>query len=178
MLYRPLFKHHGKNLKIFPNSSFFSYSKIETGDDVYIGPGAHFSSICSIKIGNKVLFGPNVTIITGDHRFELVGQYMYDIKEKREIDDLPVIINEDVWVGANVIILKGVIVGRGSIIAAGSLVNKDILPYTINVGFPSKPLRCRFNIDEIIEHESILYNINERYSRDELEAIFSKLNPS
>lgn len=176
LCYRPLLKMRGSNVKFFPRNSIFSYSRIEIGSDVYIGPGAHFSSICLIKIGNKVLFGPNVTIITGDHRFDVIGKFMFDIKEKRKIDDQPVIIEDDVWVGANVTILKGVTVGRGSIIAANSLVIKEILPYTVNAGSPSKPLKLRWNIEDILEHEKVLYKTNKRYLKEVLLNLYSNTN--
>ncbi len=141
MFLTKLFKQHGKNVKISKNS-FFSYSNITVGDDVYIGPNAMFlSSIAKIIIGNKVMFGPNVTIITGDHRYDRQDVCMYDISdaEKKEENDQDVIIEDDVWVGAGVIILKGVRIGKGSVIGAGSVVVKEVPPFSIFVGSP--PIR-------------------------------------
>lgn len=141
-----LFKRHGKNVKISRNS-YFSYKNILLGDDVYIGPNAMFLSlIAEIIIGNKVMFGPNVTIITGDHRYDKQDVYMYDISndEKKEENDQDVIIEDDVWVGAGVIILKGVKIGKGSVIGAGSIVTKDIPPYTVFVGSPPVKSWLRF----------------------------------
>lgn len=83
----PLFSKHGKNIKIFPLNSFFSYENIEIGNDVFIGPGAHFTSIKKIYIGNKIMFGPKVTIIGGDHNVSEVGMYMYDVEQKLEHND-------------------------------------------------------------------------------------------
>lgn len=123
-----LFKRHGKNVVFFPLYSFFSYNTIEFGDDVYIGPGANFSSITKITIGNKVMFGPNVTIMGGDHNTTEIGKFMFDVTSKNPENDLPVVIEDDVWIGTGVIILKGVTIGKGSIIAAGALVNKMCYP--------------------------------------------------
>ena len=101
------------------------------------------------------MFGPNVTFMGGDHRVDVLGKYMIDIKTKLPENDQPVIINEDVWVGANVIILKGVTIGEGSIIAAGSLVTKDVEEYTIVGGIPAKILKRRFSKEEIITHNRL-----------------------
>ena len=87
---------------------------------------------------------------------------------------MPVVIEDDVWVGANVTILKGVTIGRGSVIAAGGIVNKSTPPYSINGGVPAKTIRFRFTFDDILEHERILYPENERYTREELEKIFAE----
>lgn len=61
-----------------------------------------------------------------------------------------IIIGNDVWIGANVVILRGVTVGDGAILAAGAVVTKDVPPYTIVGGVPAKVIKKRFD-DEIIE---------------------------
>ena len=58
--------------------------------------------------------------------------------------DQPVVIEEEVWCGANVTILKGVTIGRGSVVAAGAVVTKSCPPYSIIGGVPAKVLRKRF----------------------------------
>lgn len=111
--YKYLFKSCGSNVKFSPLNSDFSYRSISIGSDVYIGPGAVFSSIKDIRIGSKVLFGPGVHIHGGDHNTSVIGRYIFDVKEKNPDDDMPVVIEDDVWVGSNVIILKNVRIGRG-----------------------------------------------------------------
>lgn len=90
----------------------------------------------------------------------MVGKWITDYKtsDKRKEDDLPVVIESDVWVGTNVTILNGVKVGRGAIIAAGAVVVKDVPAYAIVGGVPAKVLKYRFAEEEIMEHESILDN--------------------
>jgi acetyltransferase-like isoleucine patch superfamily enzyme len=139
-----LFVNKGKNI-IFDPDDYFSFQTISIGHHVYIGPGAYFSSAHSvIKIGSKVMFGPNVSLLGGDHNVSVVGAYMIDVEEKTVLTDAPIIIEDDVWVGANVIILKGVTIGTGSIIAAGAIVNKNIEPNSIVGGVPAKFFKHRF----------------------------------
>lgn len=78
-------------------------------------------------IGVDFICGPRFTIMTGERRFDAVGKTINSIVKNEENDKAVII--EDVWCGANVIILKGVRNGRGSIIAAGAMVTKDIPPY-------------------------------------------------
>lgn len=135
----------------------FSYATITLGDDVSISVGAHFSATESeIVIGNKVMFGPNVTIMGGDHNISQIGRYMYDVVDKLPDNDLPVHIEDDVWVGTGAIILKGVTIGRGSVVAAGAVVIRDVPPYAIVGGVPAKVIRMRWNEETIAEHERLL----------------------
>ena len=167
LLLRPLFRSYGQNF-VFDPSGRYSFTAISVGNDVYIGHGAQFSSIKSITIGNKVIFGPNVTIIGGDHNTSQIGRFMYDVQEKLPEDDLPVAIEDDVWIGTGAIILKGVTIGRGSIVAAGAIVTKNVSPYSIVGGVPAKVLRMRFDIETIICHESAIYPKNDQYSIKDL----------
>ena len=156
IMIRPLFKKYGRNF-IFDSNGQFSYQTIEVGDDVFIGSGANFSATESkIIIGNKVMFGPNVTIMGGDHNISKIGKYMFDVKEKLPENDAPVIIEDDVWIGTGVIILKGVKIATGSVVAAGALVINDVPAYSIVAGVPAKVLKQRFTEEELIEHKNIL----------------------
>ena len=65
-------------------------------------------------------------------------------------------IEDDVWIGARVIIIHGVSIGRGSIIAAGSVVTKDVAPYSIVGGVPARLIKMRFNKKEQLIHDVFL----------------------
>jgi len=151
----------GDNITIGNNCSF-SHGNIHLGDNVFIGEYASFiSSISKIYIGSNVMFGPHVTIRGGDHRTDLLGKYMIEVKEseKKPENDKDVYIEDDTWIGSNVTILKGVRIGTGSVVGACSVVTKDIPPYTIHVGCAGIKEKPRFNDDRIIIHNKL---INER----------------
>ena len=151
-------KSCGKGVYIRPASSDFKgLWNLSIGDGCSIPKGSTFyCTEAPLTIGKKVFFGPNPTIITGDHRVDVIGSYLIDNKDKLPENDKPVIIEDDVWVGANVTILKGVTLGRGSIVAAGAVVNKSFPPYSIIGGVPAKFLKFRFTPEQIKKHEEIL----------------------
>lgn len=81
---------------------------------------------------------------------------MLDVQEKLPESDLPVCVEDDVWVGTGAIILKGVVIGRGAIIAAGAVVTRDVPRYAILGGIPAKVIRMRWSDDQILKHEKML----------------------
>ena len=138
-------------------------SNLSVGDGTSIPKGSTiYCTDAPCTIGKKVIFGPKPTIITGDHRIDVIGKHLIDVTVKEKfVDginpyDLPVVIEDGCWIGANVTILKGVTIGRGSIVAAGAVVNKSCEPYSVIGGIPAKLLKMRFTPEQIIEHERLL----------------------
>jgi acetyltransferase-like isoleucine patch superfamily enzyme len=167
-LLRPQFKRHGRRFWFDPDSHF-SFHTISVGDDVFLGPGTSLNaSVSSITLGNKVMFGPGVMVRGGDHNTDVLGRFMADVKEKRPGDDLAVVVEDDVWVGAGAIILKGVRLGRGCIVAAGALVRAAAPPYSVVGGVPARILRWRWTVEEILQHERSLYPADSRLEEGEL----------
>ena len=168
--YKRSMKSCGKNVYMRPTcSDFKGLWNLSVGDDTSIPKGAVFyCTEAPLTIGKKVIFGPHPTIITGDHRIDVIGKYIIDSHEKLPQNDAPITVEDDVWTGANITILKGVTIGRGSVIAAGAVVNKSCPPYSIIGDVPAKVLKFRFSIDEVIEHERVLYSEEMRYTREEL----------
>lgn len=168
--YKKNMKYCDKNVYLRPTSSDFKgLWNLSIGHDTSIPKGSVFyCTEAPLTIGSKVIFGPHPTIITGDHRIDVIGKYIIDSNEKLPENDAPVTIEDDVWTGANITILKGVTIGRGSVIAAGAVVNKSCPPYSIIGGVPAKILKFRFSIEEILEHEKLLYPENKRFTKEEL----------
>ena len=176
-LWSPIYKYSmlycGKDVYLRPMScDLKGLPNLSVGEGTIIPKGSTFyCTNAPLSIGKKVIFGPHPTIITGNHRIDYVGKYIIDIsaKDKRGTEDLPVIIEDDVWCGANVTILKGVTIGRGAVVGAGAVVTKSCPPYSIIAGIPAKVIKWRFSIDETLIHENILYPENERFTRHDLE---------
>lgn len=154
-LLMPCFESYGRNFRFDPFGTY-SYETISVGQDVFIGKGAVLTSLRGITIGNKVMIGPGVMMIGGDHNIRVVGQYMSDVRWKEPEDDRPIVVEDDVWIGAGAIILKGVTIGRGAVIGAGAVVTRNVAPYCIAVGAPAKVLRRRWDEATIRNHEALL----------------------
>lgn len=160
-IYKRCMKHCGKGVYLRPISSDIKgLENLSIGDETSIPKGSTFyCTDASLTIGKKVVFGPKPTIITGDHRIDIIGKHIIDVtvEEKLPENDLPVVIEDGVWCGANVTILKGVTIGRGSVVAAGAVVTKSFPPYSVVGGVPAKLIKMRFSEEEIAEHERVLY---------------------
>ncbi|MEG1640366.1 MAG: DapH/DapD/GlmU-related protein [Ruthenibacterium sp.] len=101
-----------------------------------------------VQIGNYVMFGPNVTLSATGH--PVVGEYRRDGTQFT----LPITIGDDVWRGANVVVLPGVTIGSDVVIGAGSIVTQDIPSHVVALGTPCRVLR------PITEHDKAYYAKN------------------
>lgn len=140
-------KHCGKKVYVDEGFTILGAKNISMGDSVYIGPNATlYASGAAITVKGHFMSGPGLTIITGDHRIDIKDKFMDEVTvdEKLPENDQEVVINEDVWCGANVTILKGIHIGRGSVIAAGAVLTKNVGEYEIWAGVPAKKIRDRF----------------------------------
>lgn len=159
-IWKKCMKFCGKGVYFRPMScDIKGIENLSIGNGSVIPKGSTFyCTRAELIIGNKVILGPKPTIITGDHRIDIIGKYIIDVTDEEKLpeQDSAVVIQDDVWAGANVTILKGVTIGRGSVIAAGSVVTKSCLPYSIIGGVPARLIRMRFTPEEIIEHERLL----------------------
>jgi len=93
-----------------------SGGEIEIGKNVYLNRGVIIASREKVSVGNRVTVGPNTCIYDHDH-----GK-----KPGECFVTSPVVINDNVWIGAGCVILKGVTIGKNATIAAGSVVTKDV----------------------------------------------------
>lgn len=128
--------HCGKNVNI-ERGAQFSWD-LSIGDNSGVGVNALVSS--GVTIGNDVMMGPDCMIFTFNHGMERGDIPMW---KQRSGEPAPVVIGNDVWIGARVIILPGVHVGDGAVIGAGSVVTKDVPAYGIVGGNPARLIRMR-----------------------------------
>lgn len=126
----------GDNVDI-SKSAFFA-SSVEIGSRSGIGQNASLNG--KIIIGEDVMMGPRVMMFTRNH-----ASWRIDIPMNRQgnTNEEPIVIGNDVWIGAGVIILGGVKIGNGAIIGAGSVVTKSVEPYSVVAGNPARFVRSR-----------------------------------
>ena len=110
--------------------------KITIGDHFYMNANCHL--LGEITIGNDVQIGPQTVIWGRDHGMKKDVLIRTQPHNKKSIH-----IDDDVWIGAHVTILKGVHIGKGAVIGAGSVVTNDIPEYAIAVGNPVRVIRYR-----------------------------------
>lgn len=160
-------KYSGHSFRFGHDSNFSDHRLIEIGNNVFMGQRTTISTDVPIRIGNNVMFGPEVMLIGGDHNFEKPGELMRYVKTGGI--NLPIEIEDDVWVGARSLILKGVKIYEGAVVGAGSLVTKSVLPYSINLGHPCHFIRPRFNTEQLSHH---LLQIHSKYTLDEIRELY------
>jgi acetyltransferase-like isoleucine patch superfamily enzyme len=152
-------KRMGRNNRIGPGGHFLNTREIYLGDNIYIAPNFHISAR-NLKIGNNVLIGPNLLLECDDHLFNNIGKTIWSTRDARNIGSVE--IEDDVWIGGNVTILKNVKIGEGSVIGAASVVTKSLPPYSVCFGSPCRPVKVRFDTEKLSEHLSIVrsqYNL-------------------
>lgn len=109
--------------------------------DVTIGDhtriGIHCTVIGPVCIGNNVNLAQGITVTALNHNFEDTTRRI----DEQGISTKPVVIGDDVWIGANAVILPGVTIGRHVVVAAGAVVTKDVPDYCVVGGVPAKILK-------------------------------------
>lgn len=118
-----------------------SESKIIIGNNVGIS-GATIYARDSISIGNNCLIGANVKIIDSD--FHPMDMEARAIDDKNQIVNKPIVIEDDCFLGADSIILKGTVLGRGCVVGAGTVVSGKFEPGSVIVGNPGKVIKKLF----------------------------------
>ena len=157
-LLAPLYQHRGRGSKIYwsarmdtpPYRRFWlgkrsvieSYCCINNAvGDVTIGDytriGIHCTVIGPVCIGNNVNLAQGITVTALNHNFDDVTRRI----DEQGVSTKPVVIGDDVWIGANAVILPGVTIGRHCVVAAGAVVTKDVPDNTVVGGVPAKVLK-------------------------------------
>ena len=144
--YRRKYKLHNVDKTVYFGGPSNISSDLIAGRYTYIGPYCDIHP--NVKIGEFTMLANNVSIVGGDHKYDVVGLPVI-LTGRDKI--MPTIIGSDCWIGAHVILMSGVTVADGCIIAAGAIVTKDTEPYCIYGGVPAKKIKTRFGTSEELE---------------------------
>lgn len=129
----------GRNITYYPNIKFSPGTNMKLGSHVDFAWGVLVTTGGGVEIGDRVLIGYGSKILSTNHVIpENKGKIFYSGHVKKKVT-----IENDVWIGANCIIVAGVTIGEGAVIAAGSVVTKDVSPFTIVGGVPAKLIKVR-----------------------------------
>lgn len=147
------------------NVYLYDYTRINPGAKIITYTGKFV-----LKKYSVIAYG--CTIVTGNH-IPTVGIPQYVLGHNHLNDkEKDIIVDEDVWIGANATLLAGCHIKRGAVIGACALVNREIPPYAVIVGIPARIIASKFTIEQILKHEEKIYPPEERFTRKELEALF------
>ena len=124
------------------DSTIEDFSAINNGvGDVTIGDrtriGLSNTIIGPVHIGNDIRLAQNITVSGLNHDYEDVSMPIHE----QGVSTAPIIIEDNSWLGANVVVVAGVTIGKHCIVAAGSIVTKDIPPYSVAVGNPARVIK-------------------------------------
>lgn len=154
----PLYQHRGRHSVVhhsvrmdtppYRKFSLGDYSVVESFScinnavgDVIIGDhtrvGLHNTIIGPVTIGNHVNLAQGITVTALNHNFSDPGKKI----DEQGISTTPVTIGDDVWIGANAVVLPGVKIGNHSVVAAGAVVTKDVPPHSLVAGVPAKKIK-------------------------------------
>jgi len=125
----------GKGAELRLGAYIVHPKNIFVGENVVIRPGCQLyaDECCSISIYDNVLLGPGVSIFVNNHGL--------NPEEREDYSRASVVIEEDVWIGANSIILSGVKIGYGATIGGGSVVTKNVPPLEVWCGNPARKVK-------------------------------------
>lgn len=157
-LLAPLYQHRGRHSVIHHSARMDTppYRKFSLGDysviesyacinnavgDVMIGDhtriGLHNTIIGPVIIGSHVNLAQGITVTALNHNFEDSEKRI----DEQGVSTSAVVIEDDIWIGANAVVLPGVTIGQHSVVAAGAVVTKDVPPHSLVAGVPAKIIK-------------------------------------
>ena len=120
----------GRKCRIHKNTAIGNHSGVGFGCEINNG----------VTIGENVMMGPQVLIYTQNH---CIADVKVPMRTQGMAELKPVIVEDDVWIGARACILPGVTIGKGSVICACAVVAQSIPPYSVAVGNPARVVKSR-----------------------------------
>lgn len=140
-----------KNVEVQQGVKIGKYSYINSYS--MVGVNTQIGKFCSIAYGTKIGLSEHPTTYISTSPTIYGKNNIFGADKVWSDHQSPVIIENDVWIGANSIIIQGVKVGNGAIVAAGAVVTQDVEPYHIVGGVPAKTIGKRFDLDTIAKLE-------------------------
>lgn len=142
-----LFPHKGQDVTVLAPVYADYGTNTTLGDRTFINHGAYFMDGAPITVGSNCFIGPSCGFYTAIH--PILAEERNQGLERA----LPITIQDNVWIGANVIVLPGVTVGEGSVIGAGSVVTRNVPPGVVAMGNPCRVARAITRGDSIHEEQ-------------------------
>ena len=142
-----LFRLRKKVFKRLARNAFFPSWRVQLlrwcgfsiGRNVYIADeliiAEELADHNMLRVGDRVSMAPRVTLVTSSHPNDS------RIRPFAPVKRAPIIIEDDVWLGAGVVVLPGVTIGRGAIVGANTVVTRDVPPLTVVAGQPARTVR-------------------------------------
>lgn len=122
-----------ETVTVFPPFTSDFGKNITFGKRVFINSGCRFQDQGGVTIGDDCLIGHNTVLATLNHDL--------DPTRRADMHPAPIVIERNVWIGANVTVLPGVTIGEDAVVAAASVVTKDVPARTVVVGSPARVVR-------------------------------------
>lgn len=129
----------GRRVIFYPGVWIFTGRSLTVGDDVDFAKDVLITTDGGVTIGDRVLIGYRTQILSANHNIPPSPHRIFEAGHTKA----PVNISDDVWIGANCIILPGVEIGEGSVIAAGSVVTKHVPAFSYAAGIPARVIKER-----------------------------------
>ncbi len=175
------YPHISKTSRVGRNVAVFNRHNLYMEENTNINPDSVIMNSRCKFIMKKNSGAANALFVSTGNHMSIPGMLMKQVTEKVKDQydthhqfNKDVVVEEDVWIASRVTLLAGVKVGRGSVIGAGAVVRKNIPPYSIVIGNPSKIVGFRFTPEEALEHEAALYPESERIPSYVFDANYSK----
>ena len=139
VVFRAFFREIHGFAWVQPRVTFVHTDRLSVGPMFGVNSGTYINAVGGIRIGSHVLIGSNVTISSGKHPIEGCFPPVFS----RPSIPIPIVIEDDVWIGAGAVIVPGVTLKKGTVVGANSVVTRDTEEYSVVVGSPAKLIRKR-----------------------------------
>lgn len=140
-----IFQQELKNVEIVSPFLCDFGALTELGENVFVNSNVYFMDGGRVQLGNNVFIGPNSGFYTAAHPLD------YRSRNTGLEKASPIVIGNNVWIGAHVAVMPGVTIGDGAVIGAGSVVTKDISPNTLAMGVPARAVKEIDQTDNIVD---------------------------